>query len=228
VGQRKKSHWNGSYSPAVPVNSHEQAWQCVDWYRCHWIVEDYHQCLKTGCRIEERQVQSADRRVSLLGLLSPVAVRLLQLRSFSRSVPRLSSLAGSRLAEMVAILAARTTQPPSTLTLKAFWTEVARMGGSLARSGDGPPGWTIWGRAGFSCKLFLRGFTLLLASVPDLWVKDRLAMTGAFKPVFCNIHRPGLLATNATSHVSLGPTRMEAHANAIFTHYSHLLRAYSK
>ena len=27
------------------------------------------------------------------------------------------------------------------LTVKAFWTEVARMGGYPARAGDGPPGW---------------------------------------------------------------------------------------
>jgi hypothetical protein len=32
----------------------------VDWYQCRWLVEDYHQCLKSGCRIEERQLQSVD------------------------------------------------------------------------------------------------------------------------------------------------------------------------
>jgi hypothetical protein len=31
----------------------EHAWQRVEWYRCRWIVEEYHQCLKTGCRLEE-------------------------------------------------------------------------------------------------------------------------------------------------------------------------------
>jgi Transposase DNA-binding/Transposase Tn5 dimerisation domain len=129
---------------SVPVNNHEQAWQCVDWYRCRWIVEDYHQCLKTGCRIEERQVQSLDRLKRLLGLLSPVAVRLLQLRAFSQETP--DRPASQVLeAEVVAIIATRTAHPSSALTIKAFWTEVARMGGYLARSGDGPPGWkTLW------------------------------------------------------------------------------------
>jgi L-lactate utilization protein LutB len=28
----------------------------VDWYTCRWFCEDFHQCLKTGCRIEQRQL----------------------------------------------------------------------------------------------------------------------------------------------------------------------------
>ena len=59
----------------------------MDWYRARWRVEDYHQCLKTGCRIEERQLQSAERLIRLLGLLSPLAVRLLQVRDLSRQAP---------------------------------------------------------------------------------------------------------------------------------------------
>src|SRR5215471_3017196 len=80
----------------------------------------------------------------LLGLLSPVAVRLGQLRDLSRSMPdRPASQVVE--AEVLTIVAARTAQSPSTLTIGTFWTEVARMGGYLARSGDGPPGWkTLW------------------------------------------------------------------------------------
>jgi hypothetical protein len=40
-----------------------------------FVVEEYHQCLKTGCRIQERQLQSAERLIRLLGMLSPLAVR---------------------------------------------------------------------------------------------------------------------------------------------------------
>ena len=129
---------------SVPVTHHEQAWQCVDWYRCRWIVEDYHQCLKTGCRIEDRQVQSIDRLKRLLGLLSPVAVRLLQLRAFAQETPDRPACEVLE-ADVVALVAVRTTLSPASLTLNVFWTEIARMGGYLARSGDGPPGWkTLW------------------------------------------------------------------------------------
>ena len=61
--------------PSVPTTALDQAWERVDWYRNRWLVEDYHQCLKSGCRIEERQLQTVDGLMRLLGLLSPLAVR---------------------------------------------------------------------------------------------------------------------------------------------------------
>jgi len=129
---------------SVPVTTCEQAWQRTDWYCCRWTVEDYHQCLKTGCRIEERQLQSADRLMRLLGLLSPVAVRLLQLRDLARTTPDLPAAQGIE-PEALAIVAARAGQSALTLTRSAFWTEVACMGGYQARKSDGPPGWkTLW------------------------------------------------------------------------------------
>ncbi len=39
---------------SLPTTTLEQAWERVDWYRQRWLVEDYHQCLKSGCRVEER------------------------------------------------------------------------------------------------------------------------------------------------------------------------------
>jgi hypothetical protein len=129
---------------SVPTVTLEQAWERASWYGHRWMVEDYHQCLKTGCRIEERQVQSADRLMRLLGLLSPMAVRLLQLRALSHQEPE-------RLAveviepELLTVLAACSGQDSSHMTLGTFWTEVARLGGFLARRSDGSPGWkTLW------------------------------------------------------------------------------------
>ncbi len=129
---------------SVPVTSCEQAWERVDWYCCRWTVEDYHQCLKTGCRIQERQLQSADRLIRLLGLLSPVAVRLLQLRDLARTTPDLPA-AQAIEPEALAIVAARAGQSALTLSRSDFWREVACMGGYQARKSDGPPGWkTLW------------------------------------------------------------------------------------
>ena len=73
---------------SVPVQTVEQAWERVDWYRARWLVEDYHQGLKTGCRIEGRQLQSYEGLRRLLGFLAPLAVRLLQLRAASRQDPQ--------------------------------------------------------------------------------------------------------------------------------------------
>ncbi len=122
---------------SVPTTTLEQAWERVEWYRHRWLVEDYHQCLKSGCRMEERQLQTVDGLVRLLGLLSPLAVRLLQLRGYARSEPERPA---HEVIEplMLAVLAERSGQAPATMTVGTFWTEVARLGGYLARSHDGP------------------------------------------------------------------------------------------
>ena len=146
---------------SVPTTTPEHAWERVDWYQCRWLVEDYHQCLKSGCRIEERQLQTVDGLMRLLGLLSPLAVRLLQVRALAREDPERSA---QEVIEplMLAVLAQRTGQSPATMTLGTFWTEVARLGGYLARRRDGPPGWrTIW-KGWLSLQTLLEGAHLAL------------------------------------------------------------------
>ena len=129
---------------SVPTTTLEQAWERVDWYGYRWLVEDYHQCLKSGCRIEQRQLQSVDGLMRLLGLLSPLAVRLLQVRACAREEPERPANAVIEPL-MLAVLAQRAGGSPATMTIGTFWTEVARLGGYLARAHDGPPGWrTIW------------------------------------------------------------------------------------
>src|SRR5205814_7565827 len=46
---------------SLPVETAEQALACVGYYRLRWIVERYHFVLKSGCRIERLQLETADR-----------------------------------------------------------------------------------------------------------------------------------------------------------------------
>jgi hypothetical protein len=108
------------------------------------VVEDYHQCLKTGCSMEERQLQDGEGLMRLLGFLAPAAVRLLQLREIARLNPeRLATQAlPEELVKVVALLAGVS---PKTLTVGDLWRQVAQLGGYLSRRRDGPPGWkTLW------------------------------------------------------------------------------------
>jgi hypothetical protein len=129
---------------SVPIQTVEQAWERVDWYRARWIVEDYHQGLKTGCRIELRQLQSYEGLRRLLGLLAPTAVRLLQLRAAARQSPEQpASQALPR--DVVQVVASLAQVPAVQLTTQQCWHTIARYGGYLGRKSDGPPGWkTLW------------------------------------------------------------------------------------
>lgn len=129
---------------SVPTETLEQAWQRVAWYRARWIVEDYHQGLKTGCRVEQRQLQSYEGLRRLLGLLAPAAVRLLQLRAAARQHPD-QSASEVLPTDLVQVVAALVRVPAAQLTTQRCWYTIARYGGYLGRKGDGPPGWkTLW------------------------------------------------------------------------------------
>src|SRR2546429_3417853 len=144
---------------SVPIQTVEQAWERVDWYRARWIVEDYHQGLKTGCRIELRQLQSYEGLRRLLGLLAPAAVRLLQLRAVARETPeRLASeILPTDLVQVVALLA---KVPAAALTAQQCWYAIARCGGYLRRRSSGPPGWkTLW-KGWFYVQTLLEGVHL--------------------------------------------------------------------
>ena len=144
---------------SLPTTTLAHAWERVDWYGYRWLDEDYHQCLTSGCRIEQRQGPPVDGLIRLLGLLSPLAVRLLQVRALAREEP---ARPAHEVIEplMLAVLAQRSGHAPASMTVGTFWTEVARLGGYLARSHDGPPGWrTIW-KGWLSLQTLLEGVHL--------------------------------------------------------------------
>jgi hypothetical protein len=129
---------------SVMTQTVEQAWERVEWYRCRWVVEDYHQCLKTGCSIEQRQLRAKERLLRVLGLLAPVALRLLQLRDVVRLSPEIAALSNLPK-DLVQVVAHLAEMPWESLTMKGFWWAVAQQGGFLGRRRDGLPGWrTVW------------------------------------------------------------------------------------
>ena len=163
---------------SVPTTTLVQAWERVEWYRHRWLVEDYHQCLKSGCRIEEWQLQSVDGLIRLLGLLSPLAVRLLQVRACAREDPeRLASEVIEPL--MLAVLAQRTGGSPLTMTVG---TDLGRRSHAWvaiwhALMMDLPAG-EPFGKAGSFCKRFLMALILLFTSVCKMCIKDRAKALG--------------------------------------------------
>lgn len=127
-----------------PIDTAAQARERVAWYRHRWLIEQYHKALKTGCRMEQSQLHDGQALMRLLGFLSIVAVRLLQVQSLARSAPDLpaSRTVDIQLLEFLCHLRQINLVD---MTVHRFWREVARLGGFLARRHDGEPGWqTLW------------------------------------------------------------------------------------
>jgi hypothetical protein len=127
----------------VPVATIDEAWERVDWYTTRWVIEEFHQCLKSGCGAEATQLRDRDALWRRIALLIPLAVRLLLLRSVARQDP---DLPVALVADPVTVaLVAKRTQLPPAATAETFLRQVARLGGHQGRTRDGPPGWkTLW------------------------------------------------------------------------------------
>lgn len=127
------------------VRSFDDAWRIIAWYEKRQLIEEYHKCLKLGCRVEERYYQTGDRLAPVVGLLSVLAVRLLQLKTVARVQPDLpaQSTVPVRWLEMLRIVS---KSRKKIVTVRDFFRALAGLGGFLGRKRDGEPGWlTIWG-----------------------------------------------------------------------------------
>lgn len=71
------------------VTTAEQALERVAWYTCRWTIEVWHKVLKSGCRIEARQLETADRLRRCLAVYSVVAWRILWATLLARADPAL-------------------------------------------------------------------------------------------------------------------------------------------
>jgi hypothetical protein len=125
-----------------PVLGFEDAWRILEFYEARWLIEEFHKCLKTGCRIESRMYMTARRLEAIAGMLSIVAVRLLQLKSIARKHPETPA---ERVVPKVWLKMLRALRKTPIRTVRDFIRHLAGLGGFLMRKGDGEPGWiTLW------------------------------------------------------------------------------------
>ncbi len=126
----------------LPVEEAEFAWQLVTWYGYRWRIERYHYILKSGCRIEERQLGTAERLDCCLALYSVIASRLLMLTYLARTAPNEPGASLLNPDEWRVLWAKqhRGKPAPRHPTLRQVVREIACLGGFLGRRGDGEPG----------------------------------------------------------------------------------------
>jgi hypothetical protein len=127
----------------VPVTTFEEAVEKLAWYTIRWGIEVYHRTLKSGCKVEERQLGHADRIETCLAIDMVVAWRIFHLAKLGRETPDVPCTVFFEEAEWKALVAhiTQNPQPPDhPPTLREAMRMVASLGGFLGRKGDGDPG----------------------------------------------------------------------------------------
>jgi hypothetical protein len=127
----------------LAVSTLEQAVEKLQWYALRFQIEVYHRTLKSGCRIEERQLGHAERIEACLAIDLVVAWRIAHLTKLGREVPEVPCTVYFEEAQWQALVVFVTEGPPPAQppTLREAVRMVAtRLGGFLGRKGDGEPG----------------------------------------------------------------------------------------
>jgi hypothetical protein len=146
---------------SLDVKNFEDALLVIECYEKRWLIEEWHKALKTGCRVTERQLKTKDRLEAMVGLLSVVSVRLLQLKAAARMDPERPAKRLIPLRWISMLQAARINlKRDKSMTVGKFYRELAILGGFIGRKSDGEPGWiTIW-RGWQKLYLMVRGAEL--------------------------------------------------------------------
>jgi Druantia protein DruA/Transposase Tn5 dimerisation domain/Transposase DNA-binding len=166
-GSEIKSPLEWMLLTTVEVSSFEQAQERLEWYSNRWSIEVYHRTLKSGCRIEDRQLNTRERLESAVAIDVVVGWRIHWLTKLSRETPDVPCDVFLQEEEWKVLCAyIRKSLPPDkppTCRQAARW--IARLGGFLGRKSDGEPGVTTMWRGMVKLDGMVEGYQLALSVI---------------------------------------------------------------
>ncbi len=125
----------------LPINSVADLLHIVDIYRARWVVEEYFKALKSGCRIQARQLETGHALMNMVAFFAPIAAKLLALRDTARHDPHRKA---STIMDPTEIKVLRTLSraPLSTNpTVGEVYLAIAKLAGHQKSNGE--PGWSL-------------------------------------------------------------------------------------
>jgi hypothetical protein len=137
----------------VSVPTFAAASEIIGWYCCRWQIELFHKVLKSGCRVEDCRLRTAERLFNFIALTSIIAWRLHWMTYINRCRPNLPCTVALTTIEWEALYMRihKTHELPDfvpTIYQAIRW--IAKLGGFLGRKSDGEPGltttWRGWQR----------------------------------------------------------------------------------
>jgi hypothetical protein len=132
------------------VENFGQACEKLAWYTQRWGIEVFHRTLKSGCRVEDRQLGHGDHLQACLAIDMVIAWRIHHMTKLGREVPDLPAEAYFDHDECQVLIAHerknrnRPKDAPAPSLYEAI-RMIAKLGGFIGRKSDGEPGTeTLW------------------------------------------------------------------------------------
>lgn len=131
----------------LPIDTAADIERIITYYCARWEIEIFFRVLKSGCRVEELQLETAERMASCVAVYLIVAWRVLRVTMLGRESPELpcDSLLTEDEWQSVYTIVRGSPPPDEPPPLGQMIRLIASLGGHLGRKGDGPPGPTaMW------------------------------------------------------------------------------------
>jgi len=132
---------------SLPITSVAEILLAVDYYTARWTIESYFRVLKSGCTIEDLQLETTPRVQRCLMLYRIIAWRVMHLTYLGRECPELPCdvVFADHEWQPVWQIVKQSPPPKTPPPLAEFVRTLATLGGYNHRKHDGPPGpQTLW------------------------------------------------------------------------------------
>ena len=127
---------------SLPIATAADVLKVIDYYAARWVAEIYFRMLKTGCRVEEIQLETQARLKNCLTLYAIIAWRVLYLTYLNRTCPTLPCTVAFEESEWksVWLIVAKKPLPKKPPNLAEMLRLLTQLGGYNNRAGEAPPG----------------------------------------------------------------------------------------
>ena len=127
----------------VEISNSQSAAELIGWYAKRWLIEEFHRILKSGCKVEDLQLESLQKIHFVLSLNMIIACYLLGLTKAAREHPNnpvSAWLDEDQWKALYCYTFQTTNSPKKPPSLGNVVTWIACLGGFLNRASDGSPG----------------------------------------------------------------------------------------
>jgi hypothetical protein len=127
----------------LPVGSPAEAIAKLRWYALRWKIEVFHKILKSGCRVEESRLRTAERLVRMVAVCCILSWRIFWMTMINRAQPEAPATLALTEPELEVLDNLFPAPPPRRdlpATIGVYIKRIAHLGGYLARARDPAPG----------------------------------------------------------------------------------------
>lgn len=132
----------------LPIDTFENVCKIIEYYLCRWQIELFFKVLKSGCKIEERQLQTADRIKNLIAIFMILSWRVMFTMMLGRICGEMSCgdlFDEAEWKSVYKIVNKKKALPRKPPSLSEFIIMVAKLGGYVEQKDGEPPGVkTMW------------------------------------------------------------------------------------